>query len=231
MAHYGKRTKKEQLHTDTAFKAICCRILKEKLKGKFTHGEQALLWKQDCWAQPQQFGIKVSILCRRDLRLLSCKRCRDYRMAAQQRKAMLWHDLLPVAISAKGSAQPITALPGGLSRCVGAQPQVSPCPRLCWEKCSGFAPAQAVKATWPWQQRSPACSTMSPRPGKERWHQGKWCHRQRSRKTAVTWGQDCQFYLFPASCHAQVMKWRGRRDIKEIWIMLPPCPKDTKSNL
>lgn len=137
MAHYGKRTKKEQLHTDTAFKAICCRILKEKLKGKFTHGEQALLWKQDCWAQPQQFGIKVSILCRRDLRLLSCKRCRDYRMAAQQRKAMLWHDLLPVAISAKGSAQPITALPGGLSRCVGAQPQVSPCPRLCWEKCQG----------------------------------------------------------------------------------------------
>lgn len=88
-----------------------------------------------------------------------------------------------------------------------------------------------VKATWPWQQRSPACSTMSPRPGKERWHQGKWCHRQRSRKTAVTWGQDCQFYLFPASCHAQVMKWRGRRDIKEICIMLPPCPKDTKSNL
>lgn len=40
-------------------------------------------------AQPKQFGIKVSIPCRRDLRLLFCKRFRDYRMAAQQRKVIL----------------------------------------------------------------------------------------------------------------------------------------------
>lgn len=236
MAHYGKRTKKSSYTQTLHLKPFAAGFSRKNWKGN-------LLTESRFCFENRLAELSLSNLGSRSQFPAggtsgSCS-VRDSGVTERQHSRGRWYSDMtccqwPNSCFSQGPcpARPCPGM-GGLSRCFGAHPQLSPCPRLCQEKCSGFAPAQAVKAIWPWQQRSPACSTLSPRPGKGRRHQEKWCHRQRSRETAVTWGHDCQLSIVNSisSTSCQVMKWRGHRDDKEIWMMSPPHPKDHKSNL
>lgn len=156
----------------------------------------------------------------------------------QQREVTHQSDPLLWPSSHFSSAEPIaTPLPGQLMNLLH-HPEMGvlgPVPRLVpgWGSVRRITQAslwlRLLKPCGPSSQGSPGspgCCTMSPRPGKERWHQEKIVAQAEEQDNSWDLGTWCwsHFLSFPKT----FLEGRGHGDIKER-CHLPP-PRDTEIN-